>query len=43
MGAFELDRHAHILRIGGQVGQSETERVGAKFLNDVERIDSIAL
>ena len=41
--ALELDRHPHVLRFGGQIGQPKAERIGPKLLDDVDRIDAVAL
>ena len=37
-----VNLHAHILRVGGQVKQRETQRVGAVAVNHVARVKSIA-
>ena len=37
-----VNLHAHILRVGGQVKQCETQRVGAVTVNDIARIKSVA-
>ena len=43
MRAFELDRHADVLRLGGQIGQPEAQGVGPELLDHVDRIDAVAL
>ena len=40
---LELDRHADVLRFGGQIGQAEAQRIGAELLDHVDRIDAVAL
>ncbi len=41
--AFKLNRHPHVLRLGGQPSQTESQSIGPKFVDDVDRIDAIAL
>ena len=43
MRALELDRHPHVLRFGGEIGEPEAERIGPELLDDVERIDAVPL
>ena len=43
MRAFELDRHAHVLRLGRQIGQAEPQGVGPELLDHVDRVDAVAL
>src|SRR5262249_794695 len=41
--AFELDRHADILRFGAHVREAESQRIDAELADDVERIDAVPL
>ena len=43
MRALELHWHADVLRFGAQVGQGEPQRIGAKLLNHIDRIDAVPL
>ena len=43
MGTFKLNRHANILRFGCHACQTETQRIGTELVDDVDRIDTIAL
>ena len=43
MRALELDRHPHVLRFGGQIGQSEPQGVGPELVHHVDRIDAVPL
>ena len=39
--AFELNGHANVLRFGGQPSQTESQRVGTEFVDDVNRVHTV--
>ena len=43
VGALKLDRHPHVLRLGGHAHHAESQRVGPEGLDHVHRIDAVSL
>ena len=43
MGANVLDRHTDVLRLGGHVGHRVPQGVGPVGVDDIHRIDAVAL